>query len=57
MWLAAMGFALGSPAFLGALVPWLLVIRQGVVVREEQYLQRKFGDAYLADKSRVRRWT
>src|SRR5262245_38852124 len=34
----------------------MLVIRYGVVAREEAYLARKFGDVYLGYKSRVRRW-
>jgi protein-S-isoprenylcysteine O-methyltransferase Ste14 len=38
------------------LVPFALVIRYGVVVREEDYLERKFGDAYRGYRSRVRRW-
>ena len=38
------------------LVPFYLVIRYGVVAREEAYLERKFDDAYLAYKTRVRRW-
>ena len=38
------------------LVPFALVIRYGVVAREEAYLERKFGDAYRAYRSRVRRW-
>ena len=37
-------------------VPFYLVIRYGVVAREEAYLARKFGDVYLGYKSRVRRW-
>jgi len=39
-----------------ALVPFFLVIRYGVVAREEAYLERKFGEQYLAYKTRVRRW-
>ena len=31
-------------------------IRYGVIAREEAYLERKFGTAYLDYKSRVRRW-
>jgi protein-S-isoprenylcysteine O-methyltransferase Ste14 len=41
---------------LAMLVPFFLVIRYGVVAREEAYLDRKFGSAYLGYKSRVRRW-
>jgi protein-S-isoprenylcysteine O-methyltransferase Ste14 len=37
-------------------VPLLWVINVGVIVREEHYLERKFGDAYRAYKARVRRW-
>ena len=38
------------------LVPFALVIRYGVVAREEAYLERKFGDAYRGYQLRVRRW-
>jgi protein-S-isoprenylcysteine O-methyltransferase Ste14 len=38
------------------LVPFALVIRYGVVEREEAYLERKFGDVYRGYRSRVRRW-
>jgi protein-S-isoprenylcysteine O-methyltransferase Ste14 len=38
------------------LVPFALVIRFGVVAREEAYLERKFGHVYLDYRSRVRRW-
>ena len=34
----------------------LLVMQRGVILREEAYLERKFGDEYLDYKSRVRRW-
>ena len=42
-----------------ALVPLplvLLVINNGVIVREERYLERKFGSEYLDYKRTVRRW-
>lgn len=38
------------------LVPFALVIRYGVVAREEIYLERKFGDLYRGYRVRVRRW-
>lgn len=38
------------------LAPFALVIHYGVVVREEAYLDRKFGDVYRGYRSRVRRW-
>ena len=34
----------------------LAVLRRGVIEREERYLERKFGDEYLAYKARVRQW-
>ncbi len=34
----------------------LLGIHFGVILREEKYLEGKFGEAYLDYKSRVRRW-
>jgi protein-S-isoprenylcysteine O-methyltransferase Ste14 len=58
MMLALVGLAiiLDSLWLLAMLVPFYLVIRYGVVAREEAYLERKFGDVYLGYKSRVRRW-
>ena len=37
-------------------LPLAILIRYGVVAREEAYLKRRFGDAYLDYKQRVRRW-
>ena len=42
-------------AFVLAL-PLAILIRYGVIAREEIYLERRFGDAYLDYKRRVRRW-
>ncbi len=39
------------------LLPVLLVVmRKGVIDREERYLERKFGEQYLRYKASVRRW-
>ena len=40
-----------------ALMPVLVWMMQvGVIAREEQYLERKFGDDYFRYKRQVRRW-
>ena len=40
-----------------ALTPALVWIMQvGVITREEEYLERKFGDEYLRYRRQVRRW-
>ena len=41
---------------LGLLVPTLVVMHYGVISREEQYLESKFGEEYLRYKASVRRW-
>lgn len=38
------------------LIPVLSILQRGVVVPEEAYLDRKFGDAYHRYKARVPRW-
>ncbi|SJM28241.1 conserved membrane hypothetical protein [Mesorhizobium delmotii] len=37
-------------------LPLAILIRYGVVAREEAYLERRFGDAYRDYKQSVRRW-
>ena len=56
--LGQVGLAIGFDNFwmLAMLVPFYLVIRYGVIAREEVYLDHKFAAAYLGYKSRVRRW-
>jgi protein-S-isoprenylcysteine O-methyltransferase Ste14 len=33
-----------------------VLLHRGVILREESYLERKFGSEYVAYKARVRRW-
>ena len=58
MFLGQIGLAIGFNCLrlLMMLVPFALVIRYGVVAREEAYLGRKFGDVCRGYCSRVRRW-
>jgi protein-S-isoprenylcysteine O-methyltransferase Ste14 len=50
------GLATRSPWVLALLLPLAVIMRYGVVAREEAYLERRFGDAYRDYKARVRRW-
>jgi protein-S-isoprenylcysteine O-methyltransferase Ste14 len=56
--IALVGFALISASdwILVLMVPGLLVLHYGVVLREERYLDRKFGEPYRAYKSSVPRY-
>src|SRR6266705_733561 len=47
---------INAPWILLLVVPVLVVIRYGVIAREEAYLTRKFGDAYRQYTAQVRRW-
>ena len=38
------------------LIPLMIVLHWGIVLREERYLESKFGDDYRAYRSQVRRW-
>ena len=58
MFLALIGLAVAFDSLWPfiTLVLFALVIRYGVVAREEAYLERKFGEVYRGYRSRVRRW-
>ncbi len=52
------GIALGvdSAWLLALVIPLALVLRYGVIAREERYLEAKFGEPYRAYRATVRRW-
>ena len=56
--LTYLGLALGlqSPTAVILLIPCLMLMTWGVILREECYLTAKFGQAYLTYKQGVRRW-
>jgi protein-S-isoprenylcysteine O-methyltransferase Ste14 len=58
MMLGLVGLAIAFDSLwpLVTLVPFALVIRYGVVAREEAYLERTFGEVYRRYRARVRRW-
>jgi protein-S-isoprenylcysteine O-methyltransferase Ste14 len=51
-----LGVATQGPWVLTLNLPLAIMIRYGVVAREEAYLERRFGDAYRDYMARVRRW-
>jgi protein-S-isoprenylcysteine O-methyltransferase Ste14 len=53
---AGIGLALGNAWILLLLPPTLAILQRAVIVREEAYLERKFGDAYGRYRASVRRW-
>jgi protein-S-isoprenylcysteine O-methyltransferase Ste14 len=54
--LIGLGLAVDSLWVVAMVVPLLLVLRFGVIAREERYLAGKFGETYRAYTARVRRW-
>ena len=54
--LVGLAIAFDNLWLLMVLVPFALVVRYGVVAREEAYLERRFGDVYRGYRSHVRRW-
>ena len=53
---AGLALSLGKAWALAMLLPALVVIRFGVIRREERYLEHKFGETYRAYCGTVRRW-
>jgi protein-S-isoprenylcysteine O-methyltransferase Ste14 len=53
---AGLGIGLASDWTLLLLVPMGLLLHHGVVLREERYLEAKFGEPYRRYKERVPRW-
>jgi protein-S-isoprenylcysteine O-methyltransferase Ste14 len=53
---AGCGLHFDIPWVLITLIPTLLVVQNGVICREERYLEAKFGSAYLDYKKHSRRW-
>ena len=58
MLLSFAGFALTANSlwFVFALLVMFILLRFGVISREEEYLTRKFGQPYLDYKAKVPRW-
>ena len=54
--LVGIGIAVRSPWILLLAAPLAITFRYGVIAREEAYLERRFGDAFLDYKAHVRRW-
>ena len=52
----ALGFVLDGWIPLLFTIPLMLILHFGVILREESYLEVKFGERYLALKREVRRW-
>jgi protein-S-isoprenylcysteine O-methyltransferase Ste14 len=52
----ALGFVLDGWMPLLCAIPLALILHYGVILREEAYLERKFGKSYLDLKRQVRRW-
>jgi len=52
----ALSFFFNDCASLLFVIPLAFVLHYEIILREEKYLEAKFGDQYLALKRNVRRW-
>ena len=50
------GLLWDNPWILVLFLPVVLTMHFGVILREENYLTAKFGEAYMAFKAQTRRW-
>lgn len=55
-WFLGIGLLVGSLWMLAAYIPLGLYLSLYVIPREEAYMERAFGDAYIAYCRNVRRW-
>ncbi len=53
---AGIGLALNSLWIVISFIPALIVVFHTAIVREEKYLEKKFGEEYRRYKTKVRRW-
>jgi protein-S-isoprenylcysteine O-methyltransferase Ste14 len=62
LYVAAIGVYLGATLWVNGLAPLLLMfpmtwlLHRGIVLREERYLEAKFGNTYQSYQTAVRRW-
>jgi protein-S-isoprenylcysteine O-methyltransferase Ste14 len=54
--MTGVALAANSLALLVIIAPWAVVMRYGVIAREERCLEGKFGEDYRGYCRRVRRW-
>ncbi len=54
--LLGIGLVLDNAWILLAAIPVVVIMHWGVILREEAYLERAFGEEYLRYRSSVRRW-
>ncbi len=52
----AASLALNAPLAITTLPVALLLVHFGVILREERYLETRFGAEYMSYKAKVRRW-